>query len=46
MEGKVSGDSVLLAVNGCGLSPEMSSLGLGRLVAMRIGPSLKCPVTI
>lgn len=42
----MSGDPVLLSVSDCGLSPEMSSLGPGRLVAMRTGPSLERPVTI
>jgi hypothetical protein len=38
VEGWVSGSPVMLAVSGCSLSPEMSSLGAGRLLAMRIGP--------
>lgn len=43
---EVSGDLVLLSVSGCGLSPELSSLGPGKLGVMRTGPSLEHPVTI
>lgn len=37
---------ILLTVSGYGLSPEMSSVGPRRLVAMRIDPLLGRPVTI
>lgn len=46
MERRAFVNPILLTVSGYGLSPEMTSMGSERLVAMRTGPPLEHPVTV
>lgn len=45
MERRALVNLILLTVSDCVLSAVMSSMGSGRLVAVRTGPSLEGPVT-